>query len=612
MGRALKDFDGYRKEFFVNPRRPIDPRFIQAGTFLMSRLLGMPSGQLPQDNTPLNSFVHELAAKMEGEAGNDSMPGSRHFDEKSMAQLHPNGNMPAILANVSSVLRNNNTIFAGVSPAETQMEQEAVTWLAKEIAGYDPSESSGVITVGGTLANLTALTAARERLSSKRTNRGKRAWNGDKAYVLASEAAHYSIDKAAAILSPNGGIEVLKIPLEKDGFRMDSEQLERYVKKLRKAGKPIMAIVGVAGETETGLVDDLNRMADIAAANGIFFHVDGAYGAPFRLTRQSELFRGMERGDSLTIDPHKYMYAPYPAGSVLFKDRTDHDRLEVMNDRGSGYVFQDDQAKQVAQQGQPEFIGKRRIEGSMGGQGASGTWAVIHALGKEGLGLVLEHTLDVTQHAYATLAESDVFSPVFRPDLNSLCFYPDPTLSGNSDVAKLLTYQGYTATQDTHKNPKQEVLQNMLIEEARQRLEDRTGVYMTTTELSVPVEGKGFSKTDMSAEVEHQQKKKTKEAKKPRVVRRLQKDNPTEERKYLKVFRIVPTHPYTDVEQVDFALSQLHSIWGELLTQVATDTLPEQNSALKQFVTQAKEATDAEKHQQIQRRRFQWMRNLYQ
>lgn len=484
VAQSERDISYYRK-LFVDPQKPVDSSFIDSSAFLANQLLGTPDPDKP--NIPLqdgvfSEFVIDLASRMQN---------SRHFNERSMAQLHPSGLMPAILAHEASTLRNNNTVAIESSPAETEMEKEAITWIVKNIAGYDPKLADGAITVGGTLANLSALLVARERLS-------ERGWDGRSTVtVLASEMAHYSIQKATNVLGPRGLITVTQIPLEKNGYKTDTAAVKDKIRDLKELEipVPVMAIVGLAGQTETGLVDNLEELANISNENGIYFHVDGAYGAPFVLSRKKELFTGMDRSDALAVDPHKYMYAPYPGGSIIFKDAMDKKRISALNKDADKYIL-----SELA-------LGKGRIEGSMGGQGAAATLAVIKTLGVDGLRVILNHAIDLTEHAYSILnLPGSPFTTAYIPDLNTLGFYP--------------------------KN--QEERSGSLVESAVKRLEKETGIYLTTEELPLvnePLDSEG---------------------------------NPVR----AKVFRMVITNPYTTKEIVSEGIYSLQEIWRKMLYHV--------------------------------------------
>jgi len=176
--------------------------------------------------------------------------GTRRFDNKFMGQIHPQGSEIGILANLVAAYMNTNTVVKEVSDAENEMEKEAIAWLA-DIFGYDQKECSGNIVTGGTTANLASLWMARERKLADLRSRGKRE-RGQVMYVLGTEMAHYSVTKACDILGEN--VVFLRLPTK--GFKTDVERLNEIVEKMTRKDKEIMAIVGLGGETETGLVDD--------------------------------------------------------------------------------------------------------------------------------------------------------------------------------------------------------------------------------------------------------------------------------------------------------------------------------------------------------------------
>lgn len=218
-------------------------------------------------------------------------------------------------------------------------ENQALRWLA-DLAGF-PATAGGVFVSGGSAANLSALVAARYR--------AMRQWgadpDGDTAtglrprrwYVAASEGAHSSIDAAARVMD----ISVLRIPTDTDG-RMRAEGLRAAFAHARTRGiavgnadresgfaadRPtppegiVFAVVATSGTTNAGVIDDLGAAADAAEANGLWFHVDGAYGAAALVAPSvRERFAGIERADSFVVDPHKWLFAPYDCAALLYRD----------------------------------------------------------------------------------------------------------------------------------------------------------------------------------------------------------------------------------------------------------------------------------------------------
>jgi aromatic-L-amino-acid decarboxylase len=170
--------------------------------------------------------------------------------------------------------------------------------------------SQGILTSGGSIANLSAVVTARhDRLGEDLA---------DATYYV-SEQAHASVTKAAAIAG-FGRRHVRIVPTDAE-LRMDPEALRDLVRRDRAAGMRPFLVVPSAGTTNTGAIDPLDAIADVAAEEDLWCHVDAAYGGFFRLTeRGRERFRGIERADSVTVDPHKGMFLPYGTGALVVRD----------------------------------------------------------------------------------------------------------------------------------------------------------------------------------------------------------------------------------------------------------------------------------------------------
>jgi len=190
-----------------------------------------------------------------------------------------------------------------------------VRWLGSLI-GYD-AHANGLLTSGGSMANLIALMIASRRLLNV-SRQGF--WNsGPPMTVYGSEEVHMSIAKAADILGI-GRDQVRTIACD-DQQRMRVDALRESVEADLREGLRPFCVVGSAGTVNTGVVDPLSEIANIAREFQLWFHVDGAYGAPGVLDeRKKHLFAGLERADSVSLDPHKWLYVPVDAGCLLFRD----------------------------------------------------------------------------------------------------------------------------------------------------------------------------------------------------------------------------------------------------------------------------------------------------
>ncbi|HKS26776.1 MAG TPA: aspartate aminotransferase family protein [Pyrinomonadaceae bacterium] len=217
---------------------------------------------------------------------------------------------------LASALNQNVTSWRS-APAATEVERTVVGWLA-EMVGYG-SDSAGLLTSGGSLANLTALLMAhRSRSPQAVAHKGLRALDAPMT-VYCSQQVHLSIPKAADVLGL--GREQVRLVETDDEFRLDVKLLrERIDADLREGLKPF-CVVANAGTVNTGAVDSIEEIARVAEEYDLWLHVDGAYGAPATLDPEKRtLFRGIERADSVSMDAHKWLYAPVDCGCLLFRD----------------------------------------------------------------------------------------------------------------------------------------------------------------------------------------------------------------------------------------------------------------------------------------------------
>ncbi|MFZ1009889.1 MAG: pyridoxal-dependent decarboxylase [Candidatus Sulfotelmatobacter sp.] len=209
---------------------------------------------------------------------------------------------------LASVLNQNVTAWRS-SPAAVTVEKIVVGWLARAVGCPN---LVGSLTGGGSLANLMGLAMARE---------AKHAANQDGmksgGVVYASEEVHMSIPKSVALLGI--GRSNLRLVATNESFRMIPGELEQTMRKDKEAGKIPIAVVATAGTVNTGAIDPLAEIADIAHRHGAWLHVDGAYGALAAMA-VPDRFEGLELADSLSLDPHKWLYQPLDAGCLLYRD----------------------------------------------------------------------------------------------------------------------------------------------------------------------------------------------------------------------------------------------------------------------------------------------------
>ena len=230
------------------------------------------------------------------------------------------GSPSGALAELATAIINTNA--GGGHQAAPYVEGQVIDWC-KTMVGYPP-DASGVLVTGGSVANLVALAAARDAGDPRISEEGLGTL-GESPVLYASAQTHNSVDKAARLLGL-GQHALRSVPVDKE-FRIDLEALGRAIAGDRAAGRKPFCVVGNAGTVNTGAIDDLSALADLCEREGLWFHVDGAFGALAAISeRLRPLVAGMERADSIAFDLHKWLYMPYDVGCVLVRDREAHRR----------------------------------------------------------------------------------------------------------------------------------------------------------------------------------------------------------------------------------------------------------------------------------------------
>jgi aromatic-L-amino-acid/L-tryptophan decarboxylase len=205
----------------------------------------------------------------------------------------------------------------GGDHAAVHVEHRVIRWLA-EILGL-PATTEGILASGGSMANFVTLATARRAMTPGNVREDGLGGEGPRLVVYASDQVHSCVDKAVDLLGI-GTRQLRKIPVDEQ-FRMRPEALRDAIAEDRRAGRLPAIVVGTAGTVNTGAIDPLAELADICAREGLWFHVDGAYGALAVMSPALRpLFAGLERAQSVAADPHKWLYVPYEAGAALVRD----------------------------------------------------------------------------------------------------------------------------------------------------------------------------------------------------------------------------------------------------------------------------------------------------
>ena len=322
------------------------------------------------------------------------------------------------------VALNQNLVKIETSKAFTPLERQVLGMLHGMVYECDEAFYSdnlhnarralGAFCSGGTTANITALWVARNQMFPPTdsfaglANDGLAAALASKGYkkivVIVSERGHYSLGKAADVLGI-GRSNVISIPTDEHS-KIDIQKLEEKCAELAADNVGIMSIIGIAGATETGQVDPLDEMAEIAKKYQTHFHVDAAWGGPTLLSSTyKHLLKGIELADSVTIDAHKQLYVPMGAGMVVFKNPS---RLGAIEHH----------AEYILRAGSKD-LGQYTLEGSRPGM-AMLVHAALSIIGRKGYEIIIDQNVGKAKAFAQMIEEHDDFELITAPELNIL------------------------------------------------------------------------------------------------------------------------------------------------------------------------------------------------
>ncbi len=252
----------------------------------------------------------------------------------TMGNIHPRfwgwvigtGSASGMLAEMLTAALNPNA--GGGNHSAIQVERQVLDWC-KAMLGY-PNTASGLLVTGGSMANLVGLTVARNARAGYDLRRQGVSAAPRPMTMYGSQEMHSSIQKAVELLGM-GSDSLRLVPVQPD-YRIDVDALEAMLARDRIAGYQPICVIGNAGTVNTGAIDDLSRLADLCEREGLWFHVDGAFGALAALSPELRpLLAGMERADSLAFDLHKWMYMPYDVGCILIRSEEEHRRAFALS-----------------------------------------------------------------------------------------------------------------------------------------------------------------------------------------------------------------------------------------------------------------------------------------
>ena len=368
---------------------PDAPAVDLEGALEEARRLAEPA---PQEGAPLEPLL-DVVARGAAKAFNTTGPGY-------LAYIPGGGLFAAALGEFLAAAINRYVGVWNAAPILAQLEWTVVRWLC-DLFGYPP-EARGVLTSGGSLSNFSGIVAAREALLGEDLGSG---------VLYVTEQTHASVAKSARL----AGIRRENIrPVATDAaLRMDPRALEEAVARDRRAGRRPFCVVPSAGTTNTGAVDPLAEVIGVTHREGLWAHVDAAYGGAFYMTdRGRRLFRGIEEADSITLDPHKAMFLPYGTGALLVREGR---RLREAHEVGADYLQDLGTEEEI-----PNFT-DYSPELSRSFRGLA-VWLPVKLHGLGAFRAALDEKLDLARYLYDRLRESEHLDVPWEPELTVVAF----------------------------------------------------------------------------------------------------------------------------------------------------------------------------------------------
>ena len=359
--------------------------------------------------TPLPNEPQDPTAVM-GELAEIAKYGRHNGHPRMFGYVQSSGSFAGVVGDLLASAINQNVTSWRSAPAATTIEHQVIEWL-KMMVGFDP-EGEGVLLSGGSFANFGGLAAALRASTEVDLNQRGVAALPAKPRIYASAMTHMSIPKAASMLGI-GKDAIVRIPVDAH-LRMDPIALRKQIAADRAAGLHLVCVVATAGDVNTGAIDPLDAIADVCADERVWLHIDGSYGA---LAAQSRHVNGamsaIARADSMSLDPHKWLYAPLDAGCLLVKDAA---ALRRAFSEGAGYidVVADREMSDFAYwDHSPEL--SRRFR-------ALKIWFLLKIHGARVIQAAIDSNIEVAQHLAGWIDASDDFERLAPAPLSIVCF----------------------------------------------------------------------------------------------------------------------------------------------------------------------------------------------
>lgn len=338
--------------------------------------------------------------------------------------VNGSGTMMSTLAEALAASVNMNTGGWKAAPAATEIERRTITWIA-ELIGYN-IDCGGLLTSGGTMANFTAIeTALRNIAPYDTTSKGlqNKEFKGRFTIYMSDHEGHVSIYRVADLL--NLGRESVRLVRSKEDFTMDTTDLERVLDADIANGDYPFCVVGQVGSINVGAIDPLEEIAEICQRRNIWFHADGACGAVGAiLPEKKSQYRGLELADSVTLDPHKWLYIPYECGCVLVKDPEKLRRaFSLSAPYLRGTLPTENTGMYYLEYGPQMSRGFNALK----------LWMSLKHYGVEGYRTLLSQNVQCAEYLHQLVSDSEDFEVLHQPNLFIYSFRYVPRIMGLND-----------------------------------------------------------------------------------------------------------------------------------------------------------------------------------
>lgn len=340
------------------------------------------------------------------------------------AYVMSGGNQMAIIAEKLATTINQNQTKWHLAPALNEIEKRVIKWTA-QLLGF-PEESGGVLVSGGSAANLTGLTVGRNIFFENNGIRKKGLFGQKPFVVYASDEVHSCVDKSIELLGI--GTDHLRKIATDNNFRIRIDELEEQIKEDINDGLRPFCLVGNAGTVNTGAIDNLEALADLAEKYSMWYHVDGAYGALAGILDSLKSdYIGMERADSIAIDFHKWLYVPFEAGCTLVRS---WDKLKRSYYKKAAYLD-----TELANKGNRLEFNEHYFQLSRNSK-AFKVWMTIKAYGMNRIKAMIQKDIDLTNYLNRLVSASEDFELVADSKLAVSCFRYKGTMTNPSEITE--------------------------------------------------------------------------------------------------------------------------------------------------------------------------------